>query len=524
VRLLAAPVAAACVLLAGCAADSSTSGSAADRVVATPGPMPVPSTPGPWDWPTYGHDAQHSFAGHTTLTAASAATLRQAWYFPTGDAVSATPTVVDGTVYVGSWDDNFYAVDLATGTLRWKVRLKSQNGITPYPGDNSRRADSDGGLVTSSAWFEPADAAHPALVLFGGGYTLYALVAATGAVFWEHDYSGAPPGQVLDPATDGTRIFSSPVVVDGRVLFGVDVDGDRGYGGSIVAADIDTGAPLWRFQTDTSPQGAFMANGCGSVWTSGTLLPAAGLVVFGTADCHFDDTQPLSESVLALHVDTGTLAWSYTPDRGEKCDLDFGASANAGLAGDGSTTFLGEGSKGGTYYSFDPGTGHLRWSTNVVFGGFAGGFIGTTAYDGTRVYGATALGDFGNFDANGKAKLCDPANPSDQPTQNPTTHAFDAQSGAVLWQKNSAGSFAPTTVAGGLTFNGLVLAAKALDVRVAATGRLVARVPLPQLNWSGIATVGDALVLGLGSTYDPRHSGIIVLTPGGAPPVVPASH
>ncbi len=49
------------------------------------------------------------------------------------------------------------------------------------PGVTPRDADSDGGLVTSSAWFEPGSAAaagvpaRPDLVVFGGGYTLYAL-------------------------------------------------------------------------------------------------------------------------------------------------------------------------------------------------------------------------------------------------------------------------------------------------------------------------------------------------------------
>ena len=57
----------------------------------------------------------------------------------------------------------------------------------------------------------------------------------------------------------------------------------------------------------------------------------------------------------------------------------------------------------------------------------------------------------------------------------------------------------------------------------APTGRLIVQVNLPQANWSGIATVGDALVFGLGSDYDPRSSGIEVLTPHGAPPIVPTS-
>jgi hypothetical protein len=61
----------------------------------------------------------------------------------------------------------------------------------------------------------------------------------------------------------------------------------------------------------------------------------------------------------------------------------------------------------------------------------------------------------------------------------------------------------------------------AVQVRDLKTGHLVAQIGLPQANWSGIAVVGDALVLGLGSTYSPKAAGIEVLTPGGAPPVVP---
>ena len=133
------------------------------------------AAPGPWDWPTYGHDAQHTFHGRTTLTEATASSLEVAWYFPTADAVTATPTVVNGTVYVGSWDDWFYALDLETGRVRWKFRLSAQNAVTPYPGQHPRDVTSDGGLVTSSAWYQTGAGKRPDLVIFGGGYTLYAL-------------------------------------------------------------------------------------------------------------------------------------------------------------------------------------------------------------------------------------------------------------------------------------------------------------------------------------------------------------
>jgi polyvinyl alcohol dehydrogenase (cytochrome) len=485
----------------------------------SPTPPAVPTKISTWDWPTYGHDAQHTFHGRTTLTETSVTTLRQAWHFPTGDAVTATPTVVGDTVYAGSWDDYFYALNLETGALRWKVRLASQNAITPYPGQNPRDVTSDGGLVTSSAWFEPAASHRPALVIFSGGYTLYALEAANGSVYWKHAYSGMPGPP--DPNNDSTRIFSSPVVSDGRVLFGVDEDGQHGSAGYVAAASLATGNPVWEFQTDVGSSGKVLDDACGSVWSSGTVLPDLGLVVFGTADCHFAGSARYADSVIALHISNGTLAWQYQPlANAPACDNDFGSSANAGVTTAGRTTFLGEGSKDGTYYSLDPHTGRARWSTNVVFGGSSGGFIGTTAFDGAKVYGATALGDFLPHKG-GANRVCDPSNPRDTPSQNPTDHAFDAATGAVEWQDNGLASFAPTTVAGGMTFNGPALAAAAIEVRDAATGRVLVQIGLPQANWSGIATVGDALVLGVGSTYDPSSSGIEVLTPGGDPPIVP---
>jgi len=480
----------------------------------------VPTAVSPWGWPSYGHDAQHTFHGRTTLTPSSVRTLQRAWFFPTGDAVTATPTVVDNTVYAGSWDDYFYALDLQRGTVRWKVRLQSQNGITPYPGQHPRDVTSDGGLVTSSAWFQAASGSRPALVIFAGGYTLYALNAATGAVYWTHVYSGMPgPPQ---PDVDSTRIFSSPVVVGNKVLFGVDEDGQPDSAGYVVAASLASGDPVWEFQTDVAVPGStkVLDDSCGSVWSSGTVLPDLGLVVFGTADCDFLGAAPYADSVIALRIANGTLAWRFHPlGHGPACDDDFGATANAGVTALGRTVFLGEGSKNGTYYSLDPRTGRLRWAANVVFGGSSGGFIGTTAYDGGRVIGATGLGDF-LPSKKGVRPVCDPSDPRDVQQQNPTDHALDAATGAVVWQASGDYSFSATTVAGGMMFNGLALG-HAVVVRDARTGKLLTQVPLPAFNWSGIATVGNALVFGLGSTSDANGSGIEVLTPGGATPVVP---
>ncbi len=475
--------------------------------------------PGPWDWPTYGHDAQHTFHGRTTLTPSTVKTLKVAWFFPTGDAVTATPTVVHGTVYVGSWDGYFYALDLETGAIRWKYKLSPQDAVSPYPGMNPRTASSDGGLVTSSAWYQPGDGKRPNLVIFGGGYTLYALNASTGSLYWRQDYTGRPE-QPPNPNEDGTRIFSSPVVAGDNVLFAVDVDGADGYRGYIASADLNTGKPVWEFQTDVNAAGQIMNNGCGSVWSSGTVLPRLGLVVYSTADCDFTNTQRLSEVVLALHIATGRLSWVFRPKIPDlACDWDFGATANAGVNSAGTATFLGLGSKDGTYYSLNPATGRQRWATNVVFGGFAGGFIATAAFDGRRVYGSTALGDFGRFEK-GSQVLCDPSDPRDIPIQEPSVHAFDAENGSVVWQAQGGQSFGATTVAGGMTFNGLALNGNLLTVRQASDGELLEELAMPGPVWSGIATVGDSLVTGLGSSYAAQPAGVAVVTPGGGRPLV----
>ena len=86
------------------------------------------------NWPMYGRSLQHTFSNASShINPANVATLQQKWTYATGDAVSASPTVVDGVVYIGSWDGFFYALDASTGALRWKFQVDCQNSIVPIP-------------------------------------------------------------------------------------------------------------------------------------------------------------------------------------------------------------------------------------------------------------------------------------------------------------------------------------------------------------------------------------------------------
>ena len=499
-------------VLAGCSSGPSTA----------PVVQSVPVAAGPWDWPTYGHDAQHTFHGRTTLTQSTAKRLKVAWFFPTADVVTATPTVVDGTVYAGSWDDTFYALDLQTGAVRWTYRLSPQDAVTPYPGQEPRDATSDGGLVTASAWYQSGSGTRPDLVIFAGGYTLYALDAATGALYWRHDYTGRP-GSPPDPDKDGTRIFSSPVVVGDKVLFGVDVDGQNGERGYVAAADLDTGKPVWELQTDVDAAGHVLDDGCGSVWSSGTVLPGLGLVVFDTADCDFSNVGPLSEAVIAVHVDTGKLAWVYRPPLpSTSCDWDFGATPNAGVTRPGDGHLPRRGGQGRDLLLAGPGhrppgVGHQRRLRRVLRRVHRHHRLRRAA--GVRLHRPRGFRPL-------REGQPDPVRPV-----RPTGHGHPGAERGRLRRRHRRHRLAGR--------HGRLLRAhhrrRRHDLQRSGHRRrhppgprrghrcLVTTVKVPGPIWSGVATVGDALVTGIGSSYTAHPAGIAAITPGGAPPVVPRS-
>ena len=460
----------------------------------------------------FGRNQGRTFNGPTSLTPASAQTLTRRWFVSANLAVTATPTVAHGTVFAGSWDGRFRAIDLATGNLRWTFKVKSQPAIRPDPNapGGPQNAKSDGGIITSTAIYVRETSAHPPLVIFGGGYTLYALRAGTGRVFWEHDYTGNP-SKPPNPKNDRTRILTSPAVVGNHVFFGNTNDGQPGYHSYFASASLRTGKPQWEFQTDVTRRGRIVNNGCDGVWGSPAVDRRHGLVFFDTADCDSTDSMPFAERVIALHSRNGRLAWVFKPPRKDPgCDWDFGATPNFRSRTASSPAFLGVGGKDGTYYSVSPTTGKLRWRRNVVAGGNSGGFIGTAALDGSHVYGATAIGEL-------PAPPCDPSNPNDTQVQEPSMHAFDARTGALLWEQEQSQSVSATTVAGGMTFVCTAFSQQ-LQIRNVADGSPVVIIPLAGGCNSGVVVAGNMVIIGEGEAENSSNSGVELFTPNGDPP------
>ena len=231
---------------------------------------------------------------------------------------------------------------------------------------------SDGGLITSSAWFQPA-AGRPARPR-DLRRRLHAVRAerrpparCTGSTTTPVVPTSPPTPTSTAPASSRPRSSS-----DGIVLFGVDVDGAPGYRGYLVGASLATGDPVWEYQTDVNAAGTGAQRRVRQrvVVGHGAARPRAGRLRHRRLR-FLQRRAPDADRHLALHVTTGRLAWVYRPTlpgRGLRLGLRRHRQCRRRRR-QGNASFLGVGGKDGTYYSLDPATGQaavgdqrrLRW-------------------------------------------------------------------------------------------------------------------------------------------------------------------
>jgi polyvinyl alcohol dehydrogenase (cytochrome) len=413
------------------------------------------SRPGACAWPMWGRELARTFSTDCSgLSPANVSNLHRIWFFNTRDVVTATPAVVDGTVYVGDWSGRFYALRARDGRARW-VR-----NTTPHPNVYA------GQIVSSAA---VATVHGVPTVYFGGGKTLYALRASDGSVRWKHELH--PAGGSRDP----TEIESSPVVVDGLVITGWDVhNSPAGQPAGVLALDAATGAPRWRTVLAPSRGEGATGPGCADVWSSPSVDEGRRLVFVGTGNCV---TSPrgygrFAEAVVALGLDDGAVRWSFQPHEPNRDDLDFAGAPN--LFESSGRALVGLGGKDGTYYALDRDTGALAWTTAVVAPGLThpgsnystGGFIGPTAVADGLITGGTAIGDA------------------------PYLHALDTATGAVRWQQPiAAPTYGAPAIGGGVVvIGGTDFTMRAVDL---STGEVLWSDQVSGAVSGGPAIVGD---------------------------------
>jgi len=228
------------------------------------GTQPAAETmPDPFDCylssPAVWNGAVYFGSGDGNVYALDAASGALRWKFKTGDVVHASPAIADGMVFIGSWDSYFYAIDAASGQEKWKFKSGEDHDTYNQVGIQSSAAVADG------------------IVYFGCRDShLYALDAASGEKKWAFSANGSwvvgspavREAKVYFPTSDSSLLYE----VDGRtgkVLRSLSFNhwylysspalaGDVLYIGStqgkVAAVGLGDMKVLWSYQTDASKQ------------------------------------------------------------------------------------------------------------------------------------------------------------------------------------------------------------------------------------------------------------------------------
>lgn len=320
--------------------------------------------------------------------------LRWAFGFPGDVTAFAAPTVLRGTMFVGSAGGMVQALDAKTGCLYWL-----------YQASGPVRA----------AMTVVNEGARNTLVFSDQNGWVYALDARTGKAHWKKRVE----------EHEATRLTGSFAVHDGVAFVpAASWEETRSidpkyqcctFRGSVTAVRVRDGSVVWKTYMVDPPKktGAtavgtetFGPSGAG-VWSTPTVDAARGVLYITTGDNYSYPATATSDAVMALDLKTGRIVWSQqvTPgdvynsscgNQGANCpadngpDYDFGSSAMLVRTPDGRQVLV-AGQKSGVVYALDPTNKEkILWQSRVGKGGTNGGVQWGMASDGRNVYSSVS--------------------------------------------------------------------------------------------------------------------------------------
>ena len=297
------------------------------------------------DWPQ--HDlnvSKNRYAALDEINTSNAQRLALAWSFDGstgGEALARiTPIVVNGVMYVPA-RSKIFALHATTGKVLWSAPIGEPNESRDGPplffgqrgptyGDGRLYLTGPNGVVFAfdSKNGKPAQA-------FGDNGTL-PIVAKALAFKYPGKYASTDT-----PTTLGYQLVHPPVYHNGVLYLGVAAGDNHIEGGLVIAADGATGAIRWVF--NTIPQGpaddgwahaepTWRGGGPrvgGGIWTPPAIDPELGFlyVTVGNPSPAYDGSTRhgvnlFTNSLLALHLATGRLAWHFQALHHDIWDLD----------------------------------------------------------------------------------------------------------------------------------------------------------------------------------------------------------
>lgn len=301
------------------------------------------------DWPV--------FRGGPLMTGAATAKLpdqlEERWAFSAGNAksggIEGAPAIVGDTVYVGSLDKHLYALELATGKQKWKVKLGPMKASPSVKGDRVYVGDLDG--------------------------KFYCLKTADGSKVWEFETMGE--------ITSGCNFHGNNVLIGSHdsTLYCLDPDGKK----------------VWEVKTDGPVNGSasvvgditFVA-GCDSILhildaKTGKELGAVDLGGQAAATAavvgDFAYVGTMANTVVAVDLKKKVKAWTFEPAVRQQPFFASAAASDVVVAG----------SRDKKVYGLDPKSGKRIWSVAT-----AGQVDASPVIVGGRVY-VGCLSDTGEF-------------------------------------------------------------------------------------------------------------------------------
>ncbi|MBB3862114.1 polyvinyl alcohol dehydrogenase (cytochrome) [Novosphingobium hassiacum] len=369
------------------------------------------------------------------LVAADLQRLKLKWAFAYPDATQARsqPVVAMGAIFVGSHDGQVFALDLATGCVRWSFAAAAEVRNT----------------IVVESWTAGSRPKHNPRAFFGDVLgNAYAVDAITGKQLWRV----RPEAHRAATLTGSFALTEDMVYVPVSSLETGSAEDPRypccTFRGSVVALDLATGEMRWQARSvQREPQivgqtrigTEILAPSGAPVWGSPTVDAKRGLLYFGTGENYTSPADGNSDAIIAVDLRTGVRRWShqiYANDAwNNSCmyndhpncpsqrglDQDIATSPMLVDLDNGKQILLG-GSKSGVLSALDPDAGGaMLWQTKVGRGSLQGGIHFGMSAEGSRIFvpiydsRTTPLG--GTYDDRGF----------------PGMHMVDANTGKLVW-------------------------------------------------------------------------------------------